>query len=449
MDGDIIQEIHPNPNIPQLPTEVWRRVISYVVRLTGSASTELDDPFGPPHVDEEYPDADPGIFDDRRSLLSVCLSWREMVIELTAEYITIFSQRELLHIISVFEASAKRKKKKGGKALGDWTTRVDFKILGSYCATDVGRLLQLIPNLLIFVNKNGSSHYVERKTPHEVIEAIVKHCGHSLRRIEWNGPGEPPTYHDLLYLTRGCPELTTLRLTCIYSYPAPEELVFPLPLPTLSLPKLKTLSLGMIPEPSELNPPDFSVVWDPLLSFLSVGGSCSLPQLERFEIEIFPVPLHPFFVVHGPKIRMFRVTTWSIGQLLPETLEFCPNIESLVFSHGTDEFKLPLSLPKLRRICIVPAVEYAVHVPLKVFNYAVLLPLDRLLMTVEEMNAPCLEEIWIRDNGAFVDVLEHPNWLQGWWRRWNIRGVQFMNKIGKSFEHVGDECDALLDRVRT
>jgi hypothetical protein len=70
------------------------------------------------------------------------------------------------------------------------------------------------------------------------------------RRIEWSGPGEAPTYTDLLDISQGVSNLETLRLLCIYSYPTCNDGRLPL----LIFPKLKTLSLGLIPEPSNTHP---------------------------------------------------------------------------------------------------------------------------------------------------------------------------------------------------
>jgi len=87
-------------------------------------------------------------------------------------------------------------------------------------------------------------------------------------------------------------------------------------------------------------------------------------------------------------------------------------------------------------------------VPQRVFTFAVLAPLDALLMSVENMIAPGLVELRIRNVGAFVDLVDHSGWLRAWWRRWNLRGVHFRDKTGKSFENISDEDELLLDLVR-
>jgi hypothetical protein len=72
-----------------------------------------------------------------------------------------------------------------------------------------------------------------------------------------------------------------------------------------------------------------------------------------------------------------------------------------------------------------------------VFTSEVLDPLDALLMAIEGMDMPRLVQIRIRNVGAFVDLVDHPVFLGLWWRRWNIRGVRFEDKMGNLFESVG------------
>ena len=61
-----------------------------------------------------------------------------------------------------------------------------------------------------------------------------------------------------------------------------------------------------------------------------------------------------------------------------------------------------------------------------------MLPLDSVLKSVEQMVAPRLIELRIRNIGAFGCILDHLTWLSFWWRRWNIdiRGIHFLDKSG-------------------
>jgi len=104
--------------------------------------------------------------------------------------------------------------------------------------------------------------------------------------------------------------------------------------------------------------------------------------------------------------------------------------------------------PTIQKICIIPSVEADLEVPPRVFEYAVLSPLDSVLKSVEQMSAPRLIELRIRNIGAFSGILDYSVWLRFWWRRWNIRGVQFLDKTGVSFHEVYDPGERILDSVR-
>jgi hypothetical protein len=123
--------------LPNLPSEIWRRIIAFTVRLAGSASIELDDPFSPPYQNEEYPEVEPGIFEDRKALRLVCSSWRSVVAEISAEYLIIYSAKELKALVKLFESQDRHKT--NGKHLGEWTARIDFRILGPYSVSHVIR----------------------------------------------------------------------------------------------------------------------------------------------------------------------------------------------------------------------------------------------------------------------------------------------------------------------
>jgi len=53
-------------------------------------------------------------------------------------------------------------------------------------------------------------------------------------------------------------------------------------------------------------------------------------------------------------------------------------------------------------------------------------------------------QVRIRNVGVFADVVDHPVWLQLWWRRWNIRRVRFEDKSGRTFQSVCPGASLLL-----
>ena len=415
--------------LPNLPNEIWRRIIAFTIRLAGSVSIELDDPFSPPYQNEEYPEVEPGLFEDRKTLRQVCSSWRSVVTEISAEYLIIYSAKELKALVKLFEAQDRQTT--NGKRLGEWTSRIDFRILGPYSVSHVIRLLRCTPNLLIYDIRNGPPHIPEKCTPVEVLKALAVNCS-QLQRLEWSGAGEAPRYQDLVQLCNALPNLVTLRLVSIFSFPVRSDGVPPL----LIFPNLKTLSLAVIPDPPEFRP-EYAMTWDPFMNYLSIQPR-QLPALERLECDIFPLLTMSFFHMHGHKIRLFRTTAWSADGILAEALPLCSNLESFVISQGSEPIDFPVFHPTIQKICIIPSVEAEVDVPQRVFEYAVMSPLDSVLKSVEQMGAPRLIELRIRNIGAFGSILDYSTWLRFWWRRWNIRGIHFLDKSGVSFHEVYD-----------
>ncbi|KAF8905263.1 hypothetical protein CPB84DRAFT_1772076 [Gymnopilus junonius] len=437
---------------PRLPGELLRKVIGFTVRLAGANAIELEDPFSLPYINEEYPEVDPGLFTDRKNLSLVNSSWRAIVQEISAEYLVIYSGDQLKALVKKFEAAkqvASRQAKRAHstshrqKWIGERTLRIDFKILGFYSIEHIVRLLQCVPNLQTYVNKNGPPGPPEEFTPVEVINALMIHNSHSLRRVEWSGAGEAPRYQEIVKLCNRLPHLTTLRLVAVHSYPINKAM----PPPLLVLPKLKTLSLGLIPE-TDKNRPQYAITWDVFLHFLCLSPLVQIPSLERFDCDIFPHRTMRFFQLHGHKLRTLRTTPWSTENVHSETLSLCPNLHTLVITQGIEGMSFPQFHPSLAKICIFPYVDVTVGVPQKVFDSAVMGPLDGLLKSLETMVAPHLVELRIQNIGAYVNLFEYSTWLRFWWIRWNIRGVHFCDKSGKSYKDIHDPNEWLLNSVR-
>ncbi|KAF9475123.1 hypothetical protein BDN70DRAFT_884073 [Pholiota conissans] len=429
--------------LPQLPLEIWRKIIPFVTRLAGATAIELDDPFSLPYENEEYPEVDPGIFNDRRNLRLVCRGWRDCVTVICAEYLTIYTGKELQFLVELFERS--KADKTIEKHLGEWTTRVDFKILGSYDVSHVVRLLQCIPNLLIYTNKNGPANSPQRCTPPEVLNALITYCSRSLKRVEWNGAGEAPRFQDFVVFCNSLHHLITLKLVAIYSFPLQESEGVP---HLVYFRGLKTLSLGTIPCPEESEyRPEFARTWDPFLQYMSLHTT-QLPALERFECDIFPLLSLNFFKIHGHKMRQFRTVACNVETALPDALNLCPNLDVLVLSQGTDTIDFPPFHPSLKKICIVPTIDVTIGVPQRVMIHAIIRPLDQLLKDIETMTAPSMHELRIWNIGAYARLVDHAVWLGFWWRRWNIRGVHFCDKKGISYQKMDDPSEALLNSIR-
>jgi hypothetical protein len=395
-------------------------------------------------------------------MTTVCRAWKEVLTELLCEYLVVYGRWDLSTIVERFEASKQASVASDGNGLGvgAWVKRIDFRMhrqdMDLPCAettAKVARLLRCTPNLEIYVNSNGRNTMAPGRTNSLVIEALITYCGNSLRRLDWNF-SECPVWCDLALLLRGTPNLETLRIITIYgqSIPLPDDTL-------ITLKNLKSISLGM---PNN-TPPYLPHSWDPLLSCLSVSPD-QLPCLERFDIN--PFPSDAFFAIHGYKLRILRTNSSDILPYLPSALDFCPNLHSLVIPPNLD-ICLPQSHSSIERIGIFPLVEYPVEVPERIYEAHVIAPMEECLMLLEQMFLPKLKLMKVRNLGSLANVVDHPLLLQFWWRRWNIRGVRFEDKMGKSFEKVvsgactywiqcahinvfalGTDEDTLLDMIR-
>ncbi|KAJ7512780.1 hypothetical protein B0H11DRAFT_1843134 [Mycena galericulata] len=426
------------PSLPILPPEIWGIILAFIIRRNGRNSICPEDPFLPPYTSESSALEDAGIRQDRSIAPLVCRSWRSMTAQIVPEYLRIRSVPQLRAIVTKFEEGLD-----GTTPLGEWVQRIDFQIPEPLVGSSrnlIPRLLQRTPNLVIYVNQNGSDFRPEAQTPSSVLEALARYCGSSIRRLEWSQVGEAPTWCDLARLCQHAPNLRTLRLMWIFSYDKPFKGQM------LELPFLETLSLGLIPDPID-NIVDLPLTWDPLLKYFASNPEM-LPSLRRFDIEAFPTDIS-FFHVHGRKIRTFRTTNWTSPPMLPVTLPLLPNLDSLVLTQSTEYVTLPPSHPTLRRICIAPFMEEHIMVPPRIFNTAVLTPLDSVLLSIDITKLPGLEEVRLRNIGILTHLVDEPAWLLKWARRWSFRGVKFCDMHGCSFSEIQDpDNNPLLNSVR-
>ena len=415
-------------SLPCLPAELWTKIFSFLVRIPGSLDTHCVDPFvnsrEPYHHDEFS-------LEDRLALLrvtTVCRAWKQALSELLCEYVVIYSLQSLSIVVERFEASKKASLTPNGNGLGvgAWVKRIDFRMhrqdTDLPCAESVVRLLQCTPNLEIYVNSSGMNSRAPRRTNPSVIQALISCCGKSLKRLDWNF-SECPAWGDLAELLRATPNLETLRSITVYgqSIPLSDNTL-------ITLKRLKCISLGM---PNNM-PPYLPHSWDPLLSCLSISPD-QLPCLERLDIN--PFPSEAFFAVHGYKLRILRTNAADHLPHLPAALDLSPSLHSLVIPPNLD-ICLSESHPSIERIGIFPLIEYPVEAPERIYEAHVVIPLEECLMLLEQMHLPKLRLVKVRNVGSLANVVYHPLLLQFWWRRWNIRGVRFEDKMGKSFDKI-------------
>lgn len=365
------------------------------------------------------------------SMKMVCRGWNEVLCELLAEYIIIYNKESLTVIVERLEASKKASKASCGNGLG-WgglTRRIDLRMHRRDedlpCVETTAKLIRLFrctPNVEIFINSNGRNTQAPGRTHPKVMQEMVACFGDKLRRVDWSR-AECPSWADLATLLQGTPNIETLSLITVYgqSIPLPENT-------SINLKYLKCLSLGMPTNALPYIPHS----WDPLLSCLSIAPQ-QLPSLERFDVNPFPSEI--FFVTHGYKIRTLRTTSADMMPFLPSALDLCLNLHTLIIPPNTD-LCISESHPSIERIGMFPLVEDLVGVPERIYENYVMVPLEECLLLLEGMSLPKLKVVRVRNVGSLADVVDHSIILQMWWRRWNIRGVKFEDKLGRPFDKV-------------
>ncbi|KAJ3567281.1 hypothetical protein NP233_g6467 [Leucocoprinus birnbaumii] len=415
----------PRLSFEILPAELWFRILRYALRLTGAQAIDLNDPFDPEDVQEDYPNIHPGYFEDRRACRRVCRLFDSLVTEIMMEYIVLHTHAELEWTVKVLEAETFTDKY---KRLGDWTTRIDFRISGQYDPDWMLRLFTLTPNLLIFTMDTGrNAEFPEHSMNPVIIKGLVDFHSQNIKRLDWAGMNDAPTYADLHFLTKNIRGLITLRMRHLYTLPSTQ-----VSQPMLIFPSLKTLSLGLIPttrrpDMDELRYPFF---WDAFLMYL-VGRPFQLSKLERFEVDICPFP--EFFSMHGHKIRTFRTSSWSTQDCISGTFERLINLNTFHYIyHTAPDCHLPLYHPTLQRIAVIPRIEEYVEVPQHTYQSCIIKPLDNLMANVEDMNAKKLSEVRVCDRGAFTGIFESDDCLFWHWRRRlrEYRNITLQNKSG-------------------
>ncbi|TFK19580.1 hypothetical protein FA15DRAFT_674305 [Coprinopsis marcescibilis] len=430
--------------LPILPVEIWTTVLRFAVRLHGSLAEDLPDYFSNCSSEEGNPDPDPGLPKDRAVLIEVCSAFRNIVTEISMEYMLIRSEKDLEHFANLAICV---RHTSDGQRLGDLARRIDLHILGHYKVQHLSTLLQYTPNLLTFRICNGGNKEVLARLPRQTMAALMMH-GRNLRRIDFASPAEAPSLQDLVDISRNLHFLKTLHLLCIHSYPIDRETI--VKMPTLRFSSLETLSLGLIPEIGPIVPPTYSMTWDPLVALLSKAPAQQLPNLHRLETDIFPSHAMHFFTAHGHKLHTLRTTTWTAADNLPTALKYCPNLKDLILSHcgGHLNFTVPTHHPTIQRLCIAPmSQELSREAPDRIFRYVVVDPVDELLQVLEKFDSPAWSELRIKNTGTYTGLHNHHVWLNTWWRRWNIRGVVLCDKDGVSYRDTGTEGELALNNI--
>ncbi|EKM77313.1 hypothetical protein AGABI1DRAFT_77297 [Agaricus bisporus var. burnettii JB137-S8] len=414
----------PRPATEILPVELWRKVLRYALRLTGAQSINLNDPFESDYIQEEYPYLPPECFDDRDACRRVCLTFDALVTEIMVEYIVVFTEEDLVWIVKKLEddiLSAEYKR------LGDWTTRIDFCISGSYDPDWMLRLLTLTPNLVIYTTNTGLGEYPEHPMNTCILRGLVDFHGKTLRRLDWTGLNDAPTYANLHAIAKGIPSLTTLHLRHLYGLPSPTT-----PQPMLVFPSLKALSLGLIPltKPPNMTNEEYPPCWDFFLRYFA--HKFQLPRIQRLDIDICPL-LPDFFTTYGRKIKTFRTSARPIPLCVDDALKALPNLQTFhyISSPGL-EYQIPSDQTSLQRIAILSSIEHDISAPAIPFQSSIIKPLDIMLANIINMDTEKLTEVRICDRGGFAGIFESYNLLFWHWSRGlqQKKNIKLQNKYG-------------------
>ncbi|KAG2008213.1 hypothetical protein CC2G_013669 [Coprinopsis cinerea AmutBmut pab1-1] len=425
-------------SLPIFPPEIWRIILGYATRLCGAQSVDLPNPLSG-SSEEDYCRTDPGFFQDRMNLSQVCSVFRTLVLDMSFEYLVIETGHQLAYVAKLVDIQ---------KHLGEKIRRIDLQITGKYKMKHFLALIQHAPNLSILINRNNLNKGSFEQVPSDMVNALVNH-GRSIQRLEFQSTAESPALEDLLDISRHLPKLETVHLVNMHFFPMRVELLSALPL--LQLTNLKSLSLGLIPIPCPEDRETYPETWDPLLAVLCCDPTTQLPNLTRLEVDIFPTGFTQFFTYHGHKLRTLRTAICAPSQpLLPEALEACPNLTSLIITPSREvRINLPSTHPSIQRICIVPPSDERIDVPLKLFRAAAMDPLNNLLNDLfDNCKLPKLEEVRVRNTGLFSGLAVHKSWLSPWTLRWGLRGVRFVDKAGMGFKDCVSDDEALLNTIR-
>jgi len=72
-------------------------------------------------------------------------------------------------------------------------------------------------------------------------------------------------------------------------------------------------------------------------------------------------------------------------------------------------------------------------------------PLEDLMCQIDESRLPKLAQVRIRNVGTLANIMEHPEFLQRWWKRWHLRDVRFDDKDGRPFHLSSQDDDVLVE----
>ena len=222
---------------------------------------------------------------------------------------------------------------------------------------------------MIYCNNNGRGAALGLATHSDVLEALGRHCGHSLRKLVWNA-SESPRFVDLQSLLYETPYLHSLAV--LHTFYPREDAGITHEKPCF-LRYLQELRLGPFPTPHGTTIP----VWDNFLQFLMPpeqsppAPDCPPPEPIEDELQIprihslsitpmnilkLNTPTERFLTIYGPRLKLLRTSNLTPKDVLSLSdsvavvqnrslrtiLTLCPNLTGFVFNPLRQSFSQPL-----------------------------------------------------------------------------------------------------------
>lgn len=486
LDEDFIGDPPPisfapdSTRLPALPTEIWDHILAYVTRLSGKLNISLPDAF---HVGVHDQITKKMERESRRNagaLQLVCRAWRVAAIKLTYEHITLCCHEHMQPLIAVLERTKARDPQSRG--YGWWVKEIECR--NGICPSSAGediekkrveleiyhaavvRALQCTPNLMIYTNSNGWGGPLGFATHADVLVALGKHCGRSLKKLEWIA-SESPRFVELQTLLYETPYLRSLSVLHTFYPKQPVELLHEKP---CFLRYLRELRLGPFPTPHGAPVP----VWDKFLTFLTPAEQpapapyCLPPEPTEEELQlpqirslsITPVnilklhtPTERFLTIYGPRLRFLRTSNLTPKAVLSLSesvavrenrslrtmLALCPHLRDLIFN-PLQPTQFPLAHPTLERIGIFPPHENAINAPKRMYDQVIQAPVDRLMQELLAGGFPNLKVVRLRDAGSFGFLGRSDEWLDNWQPKMEERGIRFENRDGMKLDLYNMDC---------
>lgn len=477
-EGSLLDKTrNSDSSAPVLPIEIWQYIVELASCLPVAPSVSSPDLF---HTGSNYiilPKEDEySSWRDARTVQLVCRAWRTVAVKHAYERLVLCCERHMKPLARTLEES--KQKDPDGLGHGRWVREIETRRTDcpgeaddnqeklraelKTFATLTVRIIRCVPNLEIYINKNGWAKPLGLNTYRAVMMEIGTHCGSSLLRLQWTA-SESPRWDDLKNLLSKTSNLRTLSLLYVNFARTNGDgglLAGNHPPERCTLRNLTQLHLGPFPPPYGAEIP----YWDPLLEFLMLSRNNAdpataspLPMLNTLSITPLNMlstqtPSERFFVTYGAQLEHLATLDLTPEELvmqshsesalpvfnrsLPTLLEACPKLRSLILNplQPIPLFPRRLSHRKLERIALFPPSEGIVELPDR-FSRFLQQPIGDMFAELTSGAFPRLCNLRLRDRGELgvLGMDDSREWIEEWQRKFEQRGIRFENGDGLRF----------------